>query len=359
LDIFLDSCDMLPLISVIIPTYNRSFFVNDAIQSILSQDRNCFHLDIIVIDDGSTDDTKNVLAKYVDNNSIRYIYQENKGAGAARNKGIALAKGDWITFLDSDDRWFPSHISLQLAVINKIPNCKVLFSDFMISKDYQLLKGSGLDCWAKAISEINDGEWKKIFPDKFNSMKIGLTHNGAPFDIYRGHIFNTILFQPCMPCWTTMVSRDCLTDGIRFAEHLPTWEDVWFSCLLAEKNEIYYIDIATAENRGHSGPRLTQANYAVRTKCHLQICSDIFIKSNSPNRPADAILIGFYTKLIKRLFVETIKKNIPSEMKNADRELFQMGITSLDLPFLIIYYISKLPGNLLNKIARFKRLFMR
>lgn len=89
----------MPKISVIIPTYNRSNYLLEAIGSILNQSSKDF--EIIVVDDGSTDNTREVMNKY--NRNIRYFYQENKGVSAARNTGAANSKADYILFLDSDD----------------------------------------------------------------------------------------------------------------------------------------------------------------------------------------------------------------------------------------------------------------
>ncbi len=91
-----------PLISVIIPTYNRANFLGEAIESVLSQTYK--NLEVIIIDDGSTDDTRQLIEKYTDKRII-YLYQEHGGTSAARNKGIQEAKGEYIAFLDSDDIW--------------------------------------------------------------------------------------------------------------------------------------------------------------------------------------------------------------------------------------------------------------
>ncbi len=99
-----------PLISVITPTYNRSHFLPDAIDSI--QKQNYPNLEIIIVDDGSTDNTKEVVQNFARN--IKYIYQENKGPAAARNAGIKEAKGKIIGFLDSDDLWAKDKINFQL-----------------------------------------------------------------------------------------------------------------------------------------------------------------------------------------------------------------------------------------------------
>ena len=104
-----------PLISAIIPTYNRADLVGDAIDSILAQTYP--NVEIIVVDDGSTDNTQERLARYGDR--IRMIYQENAGPSAARNKGIAAANGEFISFLDSDDLWLPTKLERQVKLLHE------------------------------------------------------------------------------------------------------------------------------------------------------------------------------------------------------------------------------------------------
>ncbi|WP_371038487.1 glycosyltransferase family 2 protein [Rhodosalinus sp. FB01] len=99
---------MKPTISVIIPTYNRGHCVGDAIESVLSQDPPAD--EVIVVDDGSTDTTPEVLTCY--SKQVTIIYQNNAGAAAARNTGIRHANSTWVAFLDSDDLWWPGRMAV-------------------------------------------------------------------------------------------------------------------------------------------------------------------------------------------------------------------------------------------------------
>ena len=96
-----------PLFSIIIPTYNRAHLLSIAIQSVLDQTFDDWEL--IVVDDGSTDDTKKVVEKF-EREGVRYVYQENKELSAARNTGIRAAFGSYICFLDDDDYYLPTHL---------------------------------------------------------------------------------------------------------------------------------------------------------------------------------------------------------------------------------------------------------
>lgn len=104
-----------PFFSVILPTFNRAAQISNAIESVLTQSYNNWEL--IIIDDGSTDNTEQIVRSYVDDKII-YLYQENAERSAARNKGIELASGSYICFVDSDDFYFPDHLKFLLEFLS-------------------------------------------------------------------------------------------------------------------------------------------------------------------------------------------------------------------------------------------------
>lgn len=104
-----------PLVSVIIPTYNRAQYIGEAIESVLAQTYR--FVEIIVVDDGSVDNTRKILEAY--ENKIRYVYQENKGPSIARNLGARLARGQYLAFLDSDDMWHSQKLEIQMDIFSK------------------------------------------------------------------------------------------------------------------------------------------------------------------------------------------------------------------------------------------------
>ncbi len=112
-------------VSVLIPTYNSGKFIAKAVQSVIEQ--TCSPYEVIVIDDGSTDETKDVLRQF--GNSIKYFYQENRGPSSARNTSIKTAKGDYISFLDADDVWTPNKIEVQLDFLERHRDIGLVFSD--------------------------------------------------------------------------------------------------------------------------------------------------------------------------------------------------------------------------------------
>lgn len=110
-----------PLVSVIIPVFNRQSWIADAVDSVLAQDYRPFEL--IVVNDGSTDNTARILSSY--GKKIRILSQENSGVSAARNLGIKEARGEWIAFLDSDDYWLAQKLTAQVQYFSKNPDIRI------------------------------------------------------------------------------------------------------------------------------------------------------------------------------------------------------------------------------------------
>lgn len=142
------------LVSVIIPTYNRARILRHAIDSVLAQtyaDR-----EIIVVDDGSTDNTVEVLRSY--GSQIKWLKQANQGPSKARNAGLAIASGEIITFLDSDDQWLPTKLARQVSLLNaageSVPcclcNCTIKYNDGTRSTTFAV---------ANLTPEIAEGLW--------------------------------------------------------------------------------------------------------------------------------------------------------------------------------------------------------
>lgn len=150
------------LYSVVLPTYNRAEHLASCIRSILDQSYKDFEL--IIVDDGSTDNTHDVISRFKDKR-IKYIYQENSERGAARNTGIEVAQGDYVQFIDSDDTFTPFHLELlnHLIKINNRPDiiacnasrkiarelksyAKYISSDFLIIDNQSLLIGNPFSC---------------------------------------------------------------------------------------------------------------------------------------------------------------------------------------------------------------------
>ena len=115
----------MPKVSVIIPAYNAARYLPEAIDSVLTQTyQDC---EIILVDDGSTDDTAEVVSRY--GTRVTYVQQSNQGVGAARNTGIDLARGDYLVFQDADDVLLPGKLEVQASFLDQHPDVDAVFSD--------------------------------------------------------------------------------------------------------------------------------------------------------------------------------------------------------------------------------------
>ena len=141
----------MPEVSVVIPAYNAWRFLPDAIDSVLAQTFR--DLEVLVVDDGSSDDTPTVLARY--GSRIRNLRQSNAGVSAARNLGIAKAGGRYIAFLDADDTWMPHRLAIQMKALAMHPECGVCYSAFtFVREDLTHLAVSRCDRGGASLTDL-------------------------------------------------------------------------------------------------------------------------------------------------------------------------------------------------------------
>ncbi len=130
----------MPKVSVVIPAYNCEKFISTAIESVLSQTYGDY--EVIVVNDGSTDKTDEVLSRYA--SKIKKIYQPNKGPAEARNTGIANSEGEYVAFLDQDDAWLPDKLRMQVEVMEKNDKLGLVYTDTYVLKDKEFNNANSL-----------------------------------------------------------------------------------------------------------------------------------------------------------------------------------------------------------------------
>lgn len=204
----------MPKVSVIIPTYNRQQLIGRAIRSVLNQTFQDF--EIVVIDDGSTDGTKDFITAYKD--KVKYFYQEHKGISTARNRGIVESKGEYVAFLDSDDEWVPEKLSIQVKILNENPRVGIVHNKLIILNE----RGERVGTKPKKDSGTNLQQ---------------LISEGGDF-----------------PTSSILTRSECFKKAGLFDESLPTMEDFEMWLRIAKHYDVYeFKDKCLAFSHWHEG----------------------------------------------------------------------------------------------------------
>ena len=199
-----------PLVSVIVPSYNTAQYVPEAINSILAQTYQ--NLEIHVVDDGSKDNTREVMQAYANDPRVIYHYQENRGESGARNTGIRAAKGDLIALCDADDLWMPRKLEVQVPCFKDRPEVGVVYTNTVH------VDSNNHEIPTYRTTRHNGRITEKLFGENFVT--------GA----------------------TSMFRRECF-DGELYDETLKTCADYDISLRLSVKYEFYYLDEVTYRYR--------------------------------------------------------------------------------------------------------------
>lgn len=198
---------MEPLVSVVIPTYNREATIQRALESIMGQTYK--NIEIIVVDDGSSDNTVKKIKEYEDERIILLCQSEHGGANRARNYGIRYAKGEFIAFQDSDDEWLPDKLEKQICYM-KQENYKVCFCSYKL--------------W-------NGNKYINTIPDDYDNFDAG--------NIKQELLKHNIIGTPAL-----VVHESVIKDIGGFDEKLPRLQDYEFVIRIIRKYEIGFLDIA-------------------------------------------------------------------------------------------------------------------
>lgn len=233
------------MVSVIIPIYNRSHYIKECLDTVLNQTYKDY--EIIVIDDGSTDQLYNILKPYMD--KIRYVYKENGGAASARNLGIKHAKGEYIAWLDSDDRWLSFKLELQMKIFEKLPEVAFICSNFACFTNE---KGRISDSYILDYFTIYDQyhlTFDTMFSNKATMSELNINICARETVVYWGDISDKVIWGPLFLTSTVVTKKKCIDDIGFFEEKYKTIEDYHFHSRIIKKYRVAYVDISTVEYR--------------------------------------------------------------------------------------------------------------
>ena len=212
------------MISVIIPTYNRAQFLGEAIRSVLDQEyfvqNGPSYFELLVIDDGSTDTTPEIVCSFGDD--LKYVFQQHRGVSAARNRGLELARGDYIAFLDSDDLWKKEKIGVQLSFMKAFPEAMVCCTE---------------ETWVRRGRFAN--------PKKKHRK-------------HSGWIFDKVLPLCLLSLSSALFRRELFEEIGKFDEELPACEDYDLSIRIAAKYPIHLLPRPLIVKRGGHADQLSR-----------------------------------------------------------------------------------------------------
>ena len=206
-----------PFVSVIIPTFNRCAFLIEAIERITHQ--TYANWELLVVDDGSTDETPNIIERYVHmDRRVRYIRQDNRGVAAARNAGLAHATGELIGFCDSDDLWLPRKLERQVAYLRQHPDVGLVYSDVMS------MRGGQVDV-------------PSYFAERLPRA---------------GRVLHALLEQNFIPTSSVLIRKRCLDEIGGFDESLTTSEDYELWLRFCQRFPVGYVPEILVTVRRHA-----------------------------------------------------------------------------------------------------------
>lgn len=231
-------------VSVIVPTYNCGRFIGQAIDSILGQ--TWVPDQILIVDDGSTDDTEQVVRRYTDPR-IEYIkYSDNQGVSTARNVGLAAAQGDFVTFLDADDRWRPTFVERMREMMVVNPNSACAFANFVRF----------------------DEETGEVLGDQFRYYRelqppLQDEPTAAIRSIPKEWAFRSLIGMGEIPAFTVvMMFRRSLMDDVRFYRSLAVCEDTHFALRTFMRGDVAFTSEILCEVRRH-GSNATREHHTI------------------------------------------------------------------------------------------------
>ena len=243
-------------ISVVIPVYNRQEYIGFALESVLKQTRPAD--EIIVVDDGSTDCTAEVVASYGD--AVRYFYQPNSGVSAARNTGIKHAARSWLAFLDSDDRWHPEKLETLMHLAKDQPDLRIFHSN---------------ELWIRNGRRVNQ---KKVH------RKSG------------GMIYERCLPRCVISPSAVMIHREIFRQYGLFDEHLPACEDYEMWLRICRREPVGYCETPLITKFGGHEDQLSQT-FPAMDRFRVQVLQQHLEKLPLTSQQIQALLQVMTTKL--------------------------------------------------------------
>ena len=319
---------MNPSVSVVIPAYNAEKYIKASIESVFAQSYQDF--EVIVVDDGSTDRTKDVLDQF--GNRIRMIKGPNKGPSGARNTGIRASRGRYVAFLDSDDLWTADKLAVQVRFLENHSDVGMVFSDMLKFNSRGVISESYL----KNVRKI------KNCYDTLLRNRDGL--NNA-----------TELLLQCnlIPTGSVLVRRDCLLKAGLFDENLRTVEDLDLWLRLSMVTKLGFVPHVLKHKREH------EANLS-SDFCKAVVADIYLVEKFKGEYPHLAKQYGKYYKRRLSKDYSYLGSKCLSEGKNGEaRSNFARSLKARTSGLALMYFIICLmPGRVISCLKMLRKLWV-
>lgn len=333
-------------VSVIIPTYNRSHLVARTIKSVLAAISPGD--EVLVIDDGSTDDTSAVVGAFGD--AVRYFRIENSGSSVARNLGISSARCPLVAMVDDDDEWLPDKLELQRKVMETFPEVVFCFCNLLAKDTNGRISHDVLSTW-RDHERVGSADAPKDLGETLGpgvpfSSIASLPKGRADFNIHVGDMYPILMEVFCAFNSAVMVRKELAGASYCYDEDLRNMDDTECFARLSKLGPAAYLDCELVEYFVHGGPRLTDASeifhMTTRITLHQRIwgADERFLKTHSAR----------YQSLLKAKCLIRARLLIgDGQMKEAKEDLKVAGAP------LYYWLLASLPYGLVRNIRVVRR----
>lgn len=271
------------MVSAVIVTYNRASFLSEAIDSILAQtyfQKNPQEWELIIIDDGSTDRTQEVVEKYLGDQRVKYLRTDNRGVSAARNLGLATARGEFIGFLDSDDLWLKDKIQVQMSYLKAFPEAMFCLTE---------------EIWVRHGRRVNQARKHQK---------------------YSGWVLDKVLPLCLLSLSSALFRRKLFAEIGKFDESLPVCEDYDLGLRIALRYPYHFIPTPLIIKRGGHPDQLSRKYWGMdRWRIHAL---EKALQSNPSAEQAGLIKAEIQKKC------EVLVKGFQKRGKIAEAEYYSM-----------------------------------
>jgi glycosyltransferase involved in cell wall biosynthesis len=336
-----------PCVSVIIPTYNSASFIGFAIQSVLNQSYN--NIEIIVVDDGSTDDTQHILLPFQGN--IISIVTENKGPAHARNVGMKTASGKYIAFLDADDMYLVHKIELQVTFMEKYPDIGMVTSNCSSLVDGNIAEAFHLRTYHGFFDKMGLS-YEDVYPVRFT-----FDFREETIPCYSGNVFKFMLQEPILMSNTAFFRRDILQEIGYQNEGYPNAQEYEFMVRICKRFPVAFLDKPTYVYRYHND-QISKVNQT-KTKKTLRAQINgrkVFVQAMLDWAYSDAVYYSenkiWLDQILASKYFDLGKKWLDFGDRRSARECFARGRVANPVrrDNHLYYWFSFLPLLLANRL---------